>query len=144
MHLTINDRTKIIYSMYRAGEVSLTPSMLREAYPTLLPWRGRYDLSRQMLPHSPRMVAVCLLARSMLIKMYYHFMVYACTCTMYNCIYSRSISPISDFLQNGGLTDWEVAPSSYDLQSSGSPNLNEYLKIFYPHESFSANNLILY
>ena len=31
---------------------------------------------------SPRMVTECLLTRSMLIKMYYHFMVYACTCTI--------------------------------------------------------------
>ena len=32
--------------------------------------------------HSPRMVVECLLTRSMLIKMYYHFMVCACICTI--------------------------------------------------------------
>ena len=37
-----------------------------------------------MLPHvrSPRMVAECLLTRSMLIKMYYHFMACAYICTI--------------------------------------------------------------
>ena len=33
MRLIITDRTKIIYSMYREGEVSV-PSMLRADYPT--------------------------------------------------------------------------------------------------------------
>ena len=31
-------------------------------------------------------------------------------------------------------TDWEIAPPSYNLQSSGSLHLNEHLNIIYPHE----------
>ena len=42
-----------------------------------------------------------------------------------------SASPISDFLQTRGTTDWERSPPSYDLQSSGSLDLNE-LRIFTP------------
>ena len=30
--------------------------------------------------------------------------------------------------------DWEMAPHSYDLQSSGILDLNEHLRIFYSHE----------
>ena len=60
--------------------------MLRAGYPILLPWRGRsiYPGSRPagVTTRSPRMVAECLLTRSMLIKMYYRFMVYACICTI--------------------------------------------------------------
>ena len=48
--------------------------MLRAGYPTLLTWRGRYDLSRLkqqvFITRSPRIVTECLLTRSMLIKMY--------------------------------------------------------------------------
>ena len=33
-----------------------------------------------------------------------------------------------------GHTDWEMAIPSYDLQSSGNPDLNEHLRIFYPYE----------
>ena len=46
MRLIITDRTKIIYSMYRAGEVSVHRAGLQVGYPTLLLWRGRYNLSR--------------------------------------------------------------------------------------------------
>ena len=38
MRLIITDITRIIYSM--------TERVLRAGYPTLLPWRGRYDLFR--------------------------------------------------------------------------------------------------
>ena len=38
-----------------------------------------------------------------------------------------SASPIWDFLHTGG-------PSSYDLQSPWNLDLNEHLRIFYPHE----------
>ena len=62
--------------------------MLQASYPTLLPLRGVgatiYPGSRpaDVTTRSPRMVAECLLTRSMLIKMYYHFMVCACICTI--------------------------------------------------------------
>ena len=114
MHLIITDRTKIIYSMYKAGPYT-EHAASGLPNPTLLWGGGRYDLSRQMLPHSPRMVAECLVTRSMLIKMYYHFMVYAYTCTI--------VFTVSQFLRfqtsfrMEGHTVWEVAPPSYDLQS---------------------------
>ena len=51
-----------------------TSSMLRAGYPTLLAWRGRYELSRlktsRCFQCSPRMITECLFTRSMLIKMY--------------------------------------------------------------------------
>ena len=31
-------------------------------------------------------------------------------------------------------TDWEMVPPSYDLQSPGNIDLNEHLRIFYPHD----------
>ena len=34
----------------------------------------------------------------------------------------------------GEHTDWEMAPPSYELLSSGNHDLNEHLRIFYPHE----------
>ena len=43
IHAFDNNKTmKIIYSMYKAGEVSVQ----RAGDPSLLAWRGRYDLSR--------------------------------------------------------------------------------------------------
>ena len=73
-----------------------TPSMLRAGYPTLLHWRGRYNLSNPTplegevrfvqpypiggggticpgsKPRSPKIIVECLLTHSMLIKMYVH------------------------------------------------------------------------
>ena len=86
MRLIIIDRTKIIYSMYRAGEVSVHRACCeRVSQPYSLGGGGTiYPGSRpaDVTTRSPRMVAECLLTRSMLIKMYYHFMVCACTCTI--------------------------------------------------------------
>ena len=45
-----------------------------------------------------------------------------------------SASSIWDFFETGDHTDWETAPSSYDLQSWGSLGLNDHLRIIYPHE----------
>ena len=81
----ITDRTKITYSMYRAGEVSVHRACYERAtQPYFLGGGGTiYPDSRlaDVTTRSPRMVAECLLTRSMLIKMYYRFMVCACTCT---------------------------------------------------------------
>ena len=83
MRLIITDRTKIIYSMYRAGEVSVHRACCERAtQPYSLGGEGTiYPGSRpaDVTTRSPRMVAECLLTRSMLIKMYYHFMVCICT-----------------------------------------------------------------
>ena len=81
--------------MYRAGEVSVHRACCERAtQPYSLGGGGTiYSGSRpaDVTTRSPRMIAECLLTRSMLIKMYYHFMVCACI-YMYNCIYSQSIS----------------------------------------------------
>ena len=46
IHTFINNKTmKIIYSMYRAGEVSVHRDAA-SGLPNLLVWRGRYYLSR--------------------------------------------------------------------------------------------------
>ena len=86
MRLIITDRTKIIYSMYRAGEVSVHLACCEQATQSYSLGRGGtiYPGSRpaDVTTRSPRMVAACLLTRSMLIKMYYHFMVCACICTI--------------------------------------------------------------
>ena len=86
MRLIINDRTKIFYSMYRAGEVSVHRACCERAtQPYSLGGGGSiYPGSRptDVTTRSPRMVAECLLTRSMLIKMYYHFMVCTCICTI--------------------------------------------------------------
>ena len=83
MRLIITDRTKIIYSMYRAGEVAIHRACCERAtQPYSLGGGGTiYPGSRtaDVTTRSPRMVAECLLTCSMLIKMYYHFMVYICT-----------------------------------------------------------------
>ena len=86
MRLIITDRTKIIYSMYRADELSIHRACCERAtQPYSLGGGGtNYPGSRpaDVTTRSPRMVAECLLTRSMLIKMYYHFMVCACVCTI--------------------------------------------------------------
>ena len=86
MRLITTDRTKIIYSMYRAGEVSVHRACCERATQshslgsggTIYPGSRPADVNTR----SSRMVAECLLTRSMLIKMYYHFMVCACICTI--------------------------------------------------------------
>ena len=82
---------KTIYSMYKAGEVSV----LRAGYPTILAWRGRYDLSRPMTSRCytrcPRMVTEYLLTLSMLMKMY-KFTISGYVPVYVHCIYSQSIS----------------------------------------------------
>ena len=78
MRLIITDRNKIIFSMYRACEVSVHRACCEQA-----PWRGTsYTGSRAagVTTRSPKMVTECLLTRSMFIKMNYHFMVCACAC----------------------------------------------------------------
>ena len=83
--LIITDRTKIIYSMYRAGEVSVHRTCCKRAtQPYSFEGGGTiYPGSRPAVTtRSPRMVAECLLTRSMLIKMYCHFMVCACICAI--------------------------------------------------------------
>ena len=76
MRLINTDRTKIIYSMYRAGDVSVhRASCERATQPYSLGGGGTiYPGSRpaDVTTRSPRMVAECLLTRS--IKMYYQFM----------------------------------------------------------------------
>ena len=81
MRLIITGRTKIIYSMYRAGEVSVhehASGLPKGGGGTIYPGSRTADVTTR----SPRMVAECLLTRSMLIKMNYHFMVCACICTL--------------------------------------------------------------
>ena len=74
MRFIITDRTKIIYSMYRAGEVSVHRACCERASKSYsLGGRGMiYPGSRPAVvtTRSPRMVAQCLLTRPMLIKMY--------------------------------------------------------------------------
>ena len=69
-----NKTMKIIYSMYRAGEVSVHRACCERAtQPYLLGGRGTtYPGSRQadVTTCSPRMVTECFLTRSMLIKIY--------------------------------------------------------------------------
>ena len=79
--------------MYRAGEVSVRRAWCERAtQPYSLGGGGTiYPGSRPaaVTTRNPRMITECLLTRSMLIKMYYHFMV----CAYYvHCIYSLSIS----------------------------------------------------
>ena len=86
MRLIITDRTKIIYGMYRASEVSVhRASCERDIQPyslgggdTIYPGLRPADVTTR----SPRMVAECLLTRSMLIIMYYNFMICAYICTV--------------------------------------------------------------
>ena len=51
--------------------------------PTPLEGEVRFIYAQdQQMSENPRMVAECLLTRSMLIKVYYHFMVCTCACTI--------------------------------------------------------------
>ena len=85
MRLIIIDSTKVIYSMYRAGEFFVHRACCERAIqPYSLGGGGAiYPGSRpvDVTTRSPRMVTELLLTRSMLIKMYYHLMVCACICT---------------------------------------------------------------
>ena len=84
MRLMITDKIKTIYSMYRAGEVSVHRIRCERATQpyslggegTIYPGSSPADVTTR----SPRMVIECLLTRSMLIKMYNHFMASACRC----------------------------------------------------------------
>ena len=91
MRLIITDRNKIIYSMYRSDEVSVYQACCERATQHYSLGGGGmiYPGSRPAGVTTPnqRIITECLLTRSMLIKMYYHFM--ACACI---CIYSQSIS----------------------------------------------------
>ena len=77
---------KIIYSMYRADEVSVHRACCERAtqHYSLGEEASIYPGSRPagVTARYPRMVTECLRTRSMLIRMYYRFMVCACTCTI--------------------------------------------------------------
>ena len=74
MRLIITDRTEIIYSIYRVGEVSVHRARCDRATEPYSLGGGdtNYPGSRpaDVTTRSPRMVTECLLTRSMLIKMY--------------------------------------------------------------------------
>ena len=80
MRLIITDITKIIYNIYRAGEVSVHRACCEQATQTYS--FGGGGRIRFIQTQDQQMVTECLLTRSMLIKMYYHFMVCACICTI--------------------------------------------------------------
>ena len=52
-----------------------------------------------------------------------------------------SVSLLRDFFQTEDHTDWEVVPPSYDLQSWGSFDFNEYLRTTNLMSSRNANDL---
>ena len=88
IHAFDNCKTmKIIYNMYRAGEVSVHRACCEQAtQPYSLGGGGKfYPGSRPVAVTTlnPRMVTECLLIRSMLIKIIYHFMVCAYICALY-------------------------------------------------------------
>ena len=90
-----NKKMKIIYSMYRAGEVSVHWACCERAtQPYLLGGGGTiYPVSRPagVTTRCRRMVTECLLTRSMLIKMY-KFTISGYVPVYVYCIYSQSIS----------------------------------------------------
>ena len=78
---------KIICSMYRAGEVSVHRACCERAtQPYSLGGGGTIEPGSRpagVTARSPRIVTECLLTRSILIEMYYPFMVHACiVCTI--------------------------------------------------------------
>ena len=96
IHAYDNNKTmKIIYSMYRAGEVSVHRACCERAtHPYLLGGGGTiYSGSRPagVTQCSPRMVIECLLTRWMLIKIY-KFAISWYVPVYVPCIYSQSIS----------------------------------------------------
>ena len=84
---------KIIYSKYRAGEVSVHRTCCERAtQPYSLGGGGTiWPGSRlaAVTTRSPRMVTGCLFTHSTSIKMYYHFMVCAC---IYTILYLQSVN----------------------------------------------------
>ena len=96
MRLIITDIAKIIYSLYKAGEVPVHRGCWERAtQPYSLGGRGTiYPGLRpaDVSTRSPRMIAECLLTRSMLIKMHYHFMVY-----VHVQLYLQSVSFMQTF-----------------------------------------------
>ena len=96
IHAFDNNKTmKIIYSMYRAGEVSVHRACCERAtLPYLLGGGGTiYPGSRPagVTTRCLRMVTECVLTRSMLIKMY-KFTISGYVPVYVHCIYSQSIS----------------------------------------------------
>ena len=96
IHAFDNNKTmKIIYSMYRAGEVSVHRACCERAtQPYSLGGRGTIcPVSRPagFTTRCPRMVTECLLTRSMLIKMY-KFTISGYVPVYVHCIDSQSIS----------------------------------------------------
>ena len=95
IHAFDNNKTmKPIYSMYRAGEVSVHRVCCERAtQPYSLGKEGTiYPGSRPagVTTRCPRMVTECLLTRSMLIKMY-KFTISVYVPVYVHCIYSQSI-----------------------------------------------------
>ena len=96
IHASDNNKTmKIIYSLYRADEVSIHRACCEQTtQPYSLGGVGMiYPGSRPagVTTRSPRMVTECLLTRSMLIKMY-KFTISWYALVYVHCIYSQSIS----------------------------------------------------
>ena len=92
IHAFDNNKTmKIIYSIYRAIEVSVHRTCCERAtQPYSL--GGGYTIYPGSRPaRGPRMVTQCLLTRSMLIKMY-KFTISGYVLVYVHCIYSQSIS----------------------------------------------------
>ena len=90
-----NKTMKIIYSMYRAGEVSVHRVCCERAtQPYSLRGGGTICLGSRpagVTTRCPRMVTECLLTRLMLIKMY-KFTISGYVPVYVHCIYSQSIS----------------------------------------------------
>ena len=91
IHAFDNNKTmKIIFSMHRAGEVSVHRACCERAtQPYSLGGEVRFIQSQAT--RCPRMVTECLLTRSMLIKMY-KFTISGYVPVYVHCIYSQSIS----------------------------------------------------
>ena len=96
IHAFDNNKTmKIIYSMYRADEVSVYRECCERATQpyslggggTICPGSGPAGVTT----HCPKIVTECLLTRSMLIKMY-KFTISEYVPVYVHCIYSQSIS----------------------------------------------------
>ena len=96
IHAFDNNKTmKIIYSMYRAGEVSVHRVCCERATQPYSLGRGdticQGSRPADVTTRCPRMVTECLLTRSMLIKMY-KFIISGYVPVYVHCIYSQSIS----------------------------------------------------
>ena len=86
MRFIITDRNEIVNSVYSASDVSVHQACCERAtQPYSLGGRGTIcpgSRSLGVTTRRPRMVTECLLTRSILIKMYYLFMVCARICTL--------------------------------------------------------------